>query len=154
MKKILIVMATMCILSFSICTFAEQNFSEKIAGTYFITEKSGNQRIWTFFQDGNFLSTSSVQKKFGFSDQQGIWTKKGNNEVQGVMLAFGFDKQNNLSYTARITATIKFDLDVQTLEGQYSLRKYEAPENPMKSETDTSKPIIVSFKGKRLLHNQ
>ncbi|KPA18228.1 conserved hypothetical protein, secreted [Candidatus Magnetomorum sp. HK-1] len=152
MKKLFIVTLSFLVLSFSGNTFAGQDFSEKIVGTYLITENSGNQRIWTFFQDGNFLSTSSVQPRFGFNDQQGSWKKTGKNEIQGVLLNFGFKKDNSLDYTGRLTATIKFNKDGKTLEGQYSLRKYESPEDPMKPKTDAAKPILSTFKGQRLSH--
>lgn len=148
MKKFLLIMSlAIFVLSFPVHVFAEADFSENVAGTYLITASSGQQRLWTFTKDGDILGTSSVQPKFDFSTQQGVWEVSGKHEVTAVLINFGFNKDNNVSYIGRLRATLKFDEKCRTLEGKFTLRKFEAPEDPMKPETDAGEPIIDTIKG-------
>jgi hypothetical protein len=74
------------LLGFSASVLAD-GFPEDCAGTFLTQEGSGAKSIWTFGQDGTFLGTSSTQKVFNFSNQQGVWqSDDGNNK--GVFLDF------------------------------------------------------------------
>lgn len=149
-KDLLIISLALSFMFFSVPSLVEADCTDEIAGTYLVQDNNGDQRLWTFTQDGTILGTSSVEPKFSFSNQQGDWEASGNNGVAAVIMNFGFDKDNNLSYIGRLTATLKFDDNCRTFAGTYVLRKFQPPENPMKPETDTDEPITDTFKGQRI----
>jgi hypothetical protein len=154
MKNYLLIISLACsLLFFSVPSFAETDCSENVAGTYIVKESKGEQRLWTFTKGGNILGTSSAQPEFSFSHQQGNWELTGNNEVEAVIMNFGFNKDKSFSYIGRLKTALKFDEKCRTFEGEFVLRKFEHPENPMKPETDTGEPITDTFKGQRISVN-
>ena len=121
--------------------------SEKIIGTYLVTESKGPKRLWTFTNDGNILSTSSVQEQFSFSDQKGTWRLTDDGNISVLLMAFGFNVDKSVSYIARMEADLTFDKDFKAFDGKFVLRKYQLTEDPMKPDTDTGDPIEDTFHG-------
>ena len=95
---------------------AEEHFSDKIPGSYLISEKSGNNRLWTFTKEGTILGTSSAQQKHSFSNQQGTWRVIKKNEVKATLLNFGYNKDGSVRYIGKLVAIIVFNETCETVK--------------------------------------
>jgi hypothetical protein len=56
--------------------------------------------------DGAFLSTSSAQPLFNFSDQQGSWEKDGSASAKAVVLDFSFNSSGVLINVGRVDISL------------------------------------------------
>jgi len=122
------------------------------AGTYLIEEAGGARDFWTFAADGAFFGTTSTQPLYNFSNQQGSWTKDGNDGARGVLFAFVYNPDNTLQSTARID--IAFEADgkgCERITGSLVVRTFEDGEDPLDPATDTGDPIASdTFTGRRV----
>lgn len=128
-----------------------QAFPASCAGTYLIQEGSGTQSLWSLEKDGVMLGASSAQAAFNFTHQQGTWEMNGEAGVKAVLLDFSFDANGALINTGRV------DIQLHTVgngcanvAGQFTLRFYEAGEDPLNPGSDTGQPISDTFSGRRL----
>jgi hypothetical protein len=103
-------------------------FAEKVAGTYLVTRDpaDGPTRIFTMYADGNLSSIQSIQfgegagpeGGTGFSDQQGVWEKAGNQRIQATVLNVRYDLADGTFLgTTGAHYVLEFDQDFQTVEG-------------------------------------
>jgi hypothetical protein len=122
------------------------------AGTFLIDEAGGARDFWTFAADGSFFGTTSTQPLYNFSNQQGSWTKDGNDGARGVLFAFVYNPDNTLQTTARID--ILFETagqDCNQITGSLVVRTFEDGEDPLDPATDTGDPIASdTFTGRRV----
>ena len=130
---------------------AADGFPRSCAGTYLIQEGSGATSLWTLEADGAFLSTSSAQPLFNFSDQQGVWDKDGNAGAKAVVLDFSFNSSGVLLNVGRVDISLHtVGQGCANIAGSFSLRFFEAGEDPLDPSTDTGTPITDTFTGRRL----
>ena len=138
------------LLGFS-ATVLAGGFPEACAGTYLTQEGSGAQSIWTFGKDGSFLGTSSTQRVFNFSNQQGVWENDGGGNTKGVFLDFSFDASGALLNIGRVDVVFHtVGHGCANIAGSFSLRFFEAGEDPLNPSSDTGTPITDIFTGRRL----
>jgi hypothetical protein len=139
------------LLLISASTLGAESFSRNCAGTYLIQEGSGTQSLWTLEADGAFLGTSSAQQLFNFTNQQGVWEKDGNDGVKAVQLDFTFDGGGALLSVGRVDISLHtVGQGCSNIAGTFSLRFFEAGEDPLNPGTDTGTPITDTFTGRRL----
>ena len=120
------------------------SFPASCAGTYLIEEDGGARDFWTFAADGTFFGTTSTQPLFNFSNQQGSWSKDGNDGAKGVLLAFVFDDDNTLLTTARIDISFQtVGVGCAEIAGALEVRTFEDSEDPLDPTTDTGEPIAT-----------
>jgi hypothetical protein len=135
----------------SSATLLADGFPEDCAGTYLNQEGSGAKSIWTLGEDGSFLGTSSTQKVFNFSGQQGVWVSDDSGNAKGVFLDFSFDASGALLNIGRIDIVFHtVGHGCAKIAGTFSLRFFEAGEDPLDPASDTGKPITDTFTGRRL----
>ncbi|MEZ4868831.1 MAG: hypothetical protein R3C14_46330 [Caldilineaceae bacterium] len=128
-----------------------QAFPANCAGTYLIQEGSGAQSLWSLEKDGVMLGTSSAQAAFNFTNQQGTWEKNGAQGVKAVLLDFSFDANSALLNTGRVDIQLHTaDNGCTNVAGQFTLRFYEAGEDPLNPGSDTGQPISDTFTGRRV----
>ncbi len=126
-------------------------FPADCAGTFLTQEGSGAQSLWTFGKDGTFLGTSSTQKVFNFSNQQGVWQNDGAGNTKGVFLDFSFDSSGALLNIGRVDVLFHaVGHGCANIAGSFSLRFFEAGEDPLNPGSDTGTPITDTFTGRRL----
>ena len=126
-------------------------FPKDCAGTYLNQEGSGAQSIWTLGADGSFLGESSTQETFNFSGQQGTWESDGSGGAKGVFLDFSFDAGGALLNIGRVDVVFhRVGHDCAKIAGSFSLRFFEAGEDPLNPASDTGTPITDTFTGRRL----
>ena len=126
-------------------------FPEQCAGTYLTQEGSGAQSIWTLGEDGSFLGTSSTQRVFNFSDQQGEWENDGSGGAKGVFLDFSFDASGALLNIGRVDVVFHaVGFGCAKIAGSFTLRLFPLSEDPLNLSTFTGTPIIDTFTGRRL----
>ena len=107
--------------------------------------------IATLEADGVFLGTSSAQPLFNFSDQQGVWDKDGNAGAKAVILDFSFNSSGVLINVGRVDISLHtVGQGCANIAGAFSLRFFEAGEDPLDPSTDTGTPITDTFTGRRL----
>jgi len=148
--KISCALATVLLFVGSASLFAA-DFSRSCAGTYLIQEGGGAKSLWTLEADGVFLGTSSAQQLFHFSNQQGVWDKDGNDGAKAVLLDFSFDGSGALINVGRIDIRLHtVGQGCGNIAGTFSLRFFEAGEDPLNPATDTGSPINDTFTGRRL----
>ncbi len=155
-KRSFMVIVAMLVFGLSISVFAGNfhNFHNRVAGTYLITTDSGQQRLWTFTNDGNVLGACSAQAQFNFSNQQGTWKMTGDNEVTALILNFDFGKDGNFISSGRMEAVMTFGKDVQNLKGSFTLRKFKPQKNSMDpGSVSIILPIEDDFTGQRVTFN-
>jgi|SRR6185295_5969929 len=127
------------------------SFPNNCAGTYLIQEGGGATSLWTLEADGVFLGTSSSQELFHFTNQQGTWEKDGNQGVKAVQLDFSFDGGGALINIGRVDIQLRtVGEGCANVAGTFSLRFFEAGEDPLNPATDTGTPITDTFTGRRL----
>lgn len=128
------------------------NVPASCAGTYLIQEDGGAKDFWTFAADGTFFGTTSTQPLFHFSNQQGTWSKAGNDGARGVLFAFVFNDDNTLLTTARIDITFQTTgQGCDQIAGSLVVRTFEDGEDPLDPATDTGTPIASdTFSGRRV----
>jgi len=132
-------------------TLLASGFPENCAGTYLNQEGSGAQSIWTFGKDGSFLGTSSTQRAFNFSSQQGVWENDGSGDAKAVFLDFSFDAGGALLNIGRVDIVLHtVGQGCANIAGSFSLRFFEAGEDPLNPASDTGTPITDTFTGRRL----
>jgi hypothetical protein len=75
-----------------------KSFGARIAGTYLAIRQpdAGPTRILTIFADGNLTSIQSIQfgqaaANGGFSNQQGVWKRVGEREIEATILDLAYD---------------------------------------------------------------
>jgi hypothetical protein len=130
---------------------AASGFPRSCAGTYLIEEGSGTISLWTLEADGAFLAISSAEPLFDFSDQQGTWDKDGNAGAKAVILDFSFDGGGALINIGRVDIALRtVGHGCANIAGSFSLRFFEAGEDPLDPTTDTGTPIVDTFTGRRL----
>src|SRR5258706_638932 len=138
------------LLGFSAGLLAD-SFPEDCAGTFLNQEGSGAKSIWTFGQDGTFLGTSSTQKVFNFSNQQGVWQNDDSGNAKGVFLDFSFDASGALLNIGRVDVVFHtVGQGCSKIAGSFSLRFFTAGEDPLNPSSDTGTPITDTFTGRRL----
>lgn len=148
--KLSCALATTLLLAFSSSLLAG-SFPSNCAGTYLIQEGGGAQSLWTLEADGIFLGTSSSQEAFHFTNQQGVWEKDGNDGAKAVQLDFSFDGSGALINVGRIDISLHtVGQGCGNIAGTFSLRFFEAGEDPLNPATDTGTPITDTFTGRRL----
>ena len=132
------------------------SFPASCAGTYLIEEDGGAKDFWTFAADGAFFGTTSTQPLFNFSNQQGSWSKDGNDGAKGVLFAFVFDDDNTLLTTARIDISFQtVGVGCAEIAGALEVRTFEDGEDPLDPTTDTGDPIAAdTFSGRRVEASQ
>lgn len=130
---------------------AGQAFPTSCAGTYLIQEGSGTRSLWTLEKDGTFVGTSSAQRAFNFSDQQGSWERDGANGVKAVLLDFSFDAGGAAINVGRIDISLNTAGNgCDNVAGSFTLRFFEAGEDPLDPASDTGAPISDTFTGRRV----
>jgi hypothetical protein len=135
----------------SSATLLADGFPEDCAGTYLNQEGSGAKSIWTLGKDGSFLGTSSTQKVFNFSGQQGVWESDDSGNAKGVFLDFSFDASGALLNIGRIDVVFhSVGHGCAKIAGSFSLRFFQAGEDPLNPASDTGTPITDTFTGRRL----
>jgi hypothetical protein len=86
----------------------------------------GPSRILTIYADGNLSSIQSIQfgegagpeGGTGFSDQQGVWEKAGNQQIQATVLNVVYDLADGTFLgTTGAHYVLEFEQDFQIVEG-------------------------------------
>jgi hypothetical protein len=135
----------------SSATLLADGFPERCAGTYLNQEGSGAKSIWTLGEDGSFLGTSSTQKVFNFSDQQGVWENDGSGGAKGVFLDFSFDASGALLNIGRVDIVFHtVGSGCAKIAGSFTLRFFPPGEDPLDLSSFTGTPITDTFTGRRL----
>lgn len=130
---------------------AADRFPRSCAGTYLIQEGGGATSLWTLEADGAFLGTSSAQPLFNFSGQQGVWDKDGSAGAKAVILDFSFNGSGGLINVGRVDISLHtVGQGCANIAGSFSVRFFEAGEDPLEPSTDTGTPITDTFTGRRL----
>ncbi len=149
-RPVSILLFAFLLLGFS-ATLLANDFPGNCAGTYLIQEGSGAQSLWTFGKDGSFLGTSSTQRVFNFSSQQGVWENNGSGDAKAVFLDFSFDASGVLLNIGRVDIVVHtVGHGCANIAGSFSLRFFEAGEDPLNPGSDTGTPITDIFTGRLL----
>lgn len=133
-------------------SLAARAFPASCAGTYLTQEAGGARDFWTLDADGTFFGTTSTQALFHFTNQQGTWTKNGDDGAKGVLLAFVFADDNSVQSIARIDISLHTVGDgCDSIAGSLEVRSFEAGEDPLNPGTDTGPPIATdTFTARRV----
>jgi hypothetical protein len=100
----------------------------------------GPSRILTIHADGNLSSIQSIQFSegvsleggAGFSDQQGVWEKAGNQQVQATTLDFEYDLSDGTFLgTAGAHYVLEFHQNFQIVEGRVEGKVFAPGVDPL-----------------------
>jgi hypothetical protein len=131
-------------------TLLADGFPDGCVGTFLNQEGSGAQSIWTLGAGGSFLGTSSTQKTFNFSDQQGVWQSDDSGNVKGVFLDFSFDSSGALLNIGRVDVVFHaVDHECDKIAGSFALRFFPPGQDPL-NPNGGGTPITDTFTGRRL----
>jgi hypothetical protein len=117
-------------------------FAERVAGTYLATRDpaEGPSRILTIHADGSLSSIVSTQFSegagpegfAGFSDQQGVWEKAGNQQIEGTYLDFVHDLSDGTFLgTARAHYVLEFHQNFQIIGGRVEGKVFAPGVDPL-----------------------
>ncbi|MBT3878827.1 MAG: hypothetical protein HON76_04455 [Candidatus Scalindua sp.] len=129
---------------------ADSAFGDKISGTYLLTEDDdGGSRIVTITADGNWFGIHSYQLDNKFSNQQGVWKKRGDRKIVVSTLNFSLLKDGVGS--SRFAFTIEFDNTFQHVTGEHSGKVFPHGVDPLDPLAIPIKTFSNTFTGKRLI---
>ena len=128
-------------------------FGEKIAGTYLLTEEDdGGSRIITITADGNWFGIHSSQLNNKFSNQQGVWKKRGEREITARVL--NFSSLEGGVGSSLFSFTVEFDKTYQQINGKLSGKLFSPGADPLDPVAIPLKSFSNTFTGKRLVINE
>ncbi|MFY9824666.1 MAG: hypothetical protein WAM82_25030 [Thermoanaerobaculia bacterium] len=79
------------------------------------------------------------------------WESDGSAGAKGVLLDFSVDSSGALLNIARVDIVLhRVGHDCAMIAGSFSLRFFEAGEDPLNPASDTGTPITDTFTGRRL----
>jgi len=128
-------------------------FPAACAGSYVIAEDGGTTSLWTFVADGTFFGTTSTQPLFNFSNQQGSWSRDGNDGGHGVLIAFVWNGDDTLATVARTDiAFAPTGVGCDEIAGSLVVRTFEDGEDVLDPSTDADDPIAEdTWTGRRIV---
>jgi hypothetical protein len=129
---------------------SDSAIGEKIAGTYLLTEDDdGGSRIVTITVDGNWFGIHSSQLNNKFSNQQGVWKKRGKREITVRVLNFSTLKDGVGS--SLFTFIVNFDKTYQQISGELSGKLFPPGAAPLDPVAVPLNTFSNTFTGKRLI---
>jgi hypothetical protein len=139
-----------CLLIGCSATLLANGFPDDCVGTFLNQEGSGARSIWTLGAGGSFLGTSSTQKVFNFSNQQGVWESDGSGNVKAVLLDFSFDSNGALLNIARVDVVFHaVDHECDKIAGSFALRFFPPGQDPL-NPNGVGTTFTDTFTGRRL----
>ena len=129
---------------------SDYDIGKLIAGTYLLTEDDdGGSRIVTITSDGNWYGIHSYQLDNKFSNQQGVWKKRGERKIVVSTLNFSLLKDGVGS--SRFSFTVEFDKTYQQVTGVHSGKVFPHGVDPLDPLAIPIKTFSNTFTGKRLI---
>jgi hypothetical protein len=122
---------------------AEEDFGNRVAGTYFVEQSSGSFRLITLHSDGGLSAIDSsqggslIEKGVEFSSQHGSWQHKGAQDLVATVIDFGVGADTKVGTTVA-TYELSFGGDFDTVKGAITLLFFAPGVNPF---ADDAKPI-------------
>jgi hypothetical protein len=108
-------------------------FEHRCIGTYLVLEEATlAQTLWTFHADRTLVASSTGEKLFAFSGQQGSWRPAGESGARAVQLTFDWDDTGTLEGIGRVDIDVRAeDRGCDTLSGQFEGRIFLPGEDPL-----------------------
>jgi len=108
-------------------------FERRCIGTYLVLEEAtGAQTLWTFHADRTLIASSTGEKFFAFSGQQGSWRPAGESEAKAVELTFDWDDTGALEAIGRVDIDVRAeDRSCDTISGEFEGRLFLPGEDPL-----------------------
>jgi hypothetical protein len=121
------------------------------AGTYLIDEGSTSLDLWTFHRDGTLVNTSLGEQIFNFSTQHGSWKTVGPLSAQAIQLDLHLAEDGGFASIGRVDINIHaVGRNCDQVAGDFSVRLFEAGEDPFDPSTDSGEPFTDTFTGRRV----
>ncbi len=131
---------------------SDYDIGKLIAGTYLLTEDDGGgSRIATITADGNWFGIHSYQSGNKFSNQQGVWKKRGDREITARTLNFSSLKDGVGS--SLFSFTVKFNKTCRLVNGKFSGKLFPPGVDPLDPLAVPIRTFSNTFTGKRLIVN-
>jgi len=128
----------------------DYDIGKLIAGTYLLTEDDdGGARIVTITADGNWLGIHSYQLDNKFSNQQGVWKKRGKRKIAARVI--NFSSLEDGVGSSLFSFTVEFDKTYQQVSGELSGKLFPPGVDPLDPLAIPIKTFSNIFKGKRLI---
>jgi len=122
-----------------------RNFDKRVAGTYLVREGLDQSEIFyrliTLTADGNWFSIDAQEQSFGFTNQQGVWTRSGKDEITATVIDFNISPGGLPTGVARTRFVMTFSKDLQTVTGSFFGEVFALDQDPL----DPSEVPIDSF---------
>jgi hypothetical protein len=108
-------------------------FERGCIGTYLVLEEaSGAQTLWTFHADRTLVASSTGEKFFAFSGQQGSWRPAGESGANAVLLTFDWDDTGTLEGIGRVDIEARAeDRHCDTIRGEFEGRIFLPGDDPL-----------------------
>lgn len=108
-------------------------FERRCVGTYLVLEEfTGAQTLWTFHADRTLIASSTGEKVFAFSGQQGSWRPDGESGAKAVELTFDWDDAGALEAIGRVDIDVRADdRSCDTIVGEFAGRLFLPGDDPL-----------------------
>jgi hypothetical protein len=108
-------------------------FERRCIGTYLVLEEAtGAQTLWTFHADRTLVASSTGEKFFAFSGQQGSGRPAGESGARAVELAFDWDDTGTLEGIGRVDIDVRAeDRGCNTISGEFEGRIFLPGQDPL-----------------------
>ncbi len=122
-----------------------RNFNKRFAGTYLLREGLDQSEIFyrliTLTADGNWFGIDAQEQSFGFTNQQGVWTRAGKNAITATVIDFNISPGGLPTGVARTRFVMTFSKDLQSVTGSFFGKVFALDQDPL----DPSEVPIDSF---------
>ncbi len=126
---------------------------ERIAGTYLLRENDdGGSRIVTITSDGCWFGIHLYQLNNKFSNQQGVWEKRGKRKIAARTLNFS-SLEDGIG-SSLFSFTVEFDKTYRHVNGELSGKLFPLGADPLDPVAVPIKTFSNTFIGKRLVINE
>jgi hypothetical protein len=134
---------------------ANEGFGERVAGTYFVEQRTGSFRVITLNSDGGLSAIASSQggsvfEGVEFTSQHGTWKQNGAQALIATVIDFGLGADTT-GGTIVATYELSFGRGFHTVEGVITLLPFAPGVNPFEDDAEPiDDPVETTLKGSRV----
>jgi hypothetical protein len=136
---------------------ADEEFGDRVAGTYFVEQSSGSFRVITLDRNGGLSAIDSSQGRslikegaVEFTGQLGSWQQNGAQDLVATVINFGLGTDTKVGTTVA-TYEMRFGGDFDNVKGAITLLFFAPGVNPFADGAKPmQRPVEITLEGIRV----